>query len=207
MRNSEINYHHIEDYDNYGKVRNFESLSCNKNNANEFVAGTYYGGLIFDVRQMKEPFSTFYTTRRRLRSDVPRPCQVSWSPSGKYIYTLAKTPLRGCLRRFGPNGVLDPTLNTGQLCFFWDVKKSERIEMSIDPKTILCRDPQTWIGDNVTLVSSGNIVTVSPHSKSIEKIISCNSNRNVAFSRGDPSYRALEYNDKTRDPLTRTGRS
>ena len=195
MRNSQINYHHIEDYDNYGKVRNFESLSCNKSNANEFVAGTYYGGLLFDVRQMKEPFSTFYTTRRRLRSDVPRPCQVSWSPSGKYIYTLAKTQL------------LDPTLNTGQLCFFWDVRKSERIEMSIDPKTILCRDPQTWIGDNVTLVSSGNIVTVSPHSKSIEKIISCNSNRNVAFSRGDPSYRALEYNDKTRDPLTRTGRS
>ena len=148
---------------------------------------------------MKEPCSTFSSSRRRLRSVAPSPCRVLWSPSGKYIYTLAKTPLRNCIR----NDEIDPTLMTGNACFFWDVQKSERIEMSIDPKSILSRDPQTWIGDNVTLVSSGNIVTVSPHSKSIEKVIGCNSNRNLAFSRGDPSYRALEYNDKTRDPRIR----
>ena len=149
---------------------------------------------------MKEPCSTFYTSRRRLRSDAPRPCRVSWSPNGKYIYTLAKTHWRNCIRQ---GGIVDPTLMTGNACFFWDVQKSERIEMSIDPKSILSRDPQTWIGDNVTLVSSGNIVTVSPHSKSIEKVIGCNSNRNLAFSRGDPSFAALEYNDKTRDPRIR----
>ena len=39
IQDSQIDYYHINNYDNYGKVREFVSLSCNKNNANEFVAG------------------------------------------------------------------------------------------------------------------------------------------------------------------------
>ena len=192
MDSSQIDYNHIKKYEKYGKNHKvdplFHSLSCNKINTNEFVVGTFYGGLIFDVRQMKEPCCTFShgilpTRRLRGSSGVPRPCQVSWSPTGRYIYTLV----------VGNDYINGHHMDN--VCFFWDVQKSECIEMSIDPKSIISGDPQTWIGDNVTLVSSGNIVTTTPHSKTIENIIDFGptSNGNVTH----PSFKGLEYNDKT----------
>ena len=196
MKSDEMDYYYIHRYENKRRFHIFQSLSSNKSNTNEFIVGTYYDGLIFDIRQMKEPCCKFSNGPL---DPLLRWLNVSWSPSGKYIYTR-------CARKneweydSWENSDGDGTDN---VCFFWDVQKSEQIKIPIDSESIIWSDAQSWIGDNVILVSSGNIVTTTPHSQSIENIVDsgCRPNRDV----DDPfdSYTALEYNDKTRDSWTK----
>ena len=83
---TKINYYHINEYQKEKSDEEFQSLSRNKNNSFVFAVGTSYKAMIFDIRQMKEPCCTFAPDLDGLK---PRQINVSWSPSGKYIFTHA----------------------------------------------------------------------------------------------------------------------
>ena len=82
---TKINYYHIKEYQTENDEE-FQSLSRNKNNSFQFAVGTSYKAMIFDIRQMTEPCYTFAPDLDSLK---PRQINVSWSPSGKYIFTHA----------------------------------------------------------------------------------------------------------------------
>ena len=78
--NKDIKYYHIKEYTDGSQFQQFQSLSCNKTNTNEFVVGTNFNAKVFDIRQMKEPRYTFVPDNE-VRA---RRFHVSWSPSQGY---------------------------------------------------------------------------------------------------------------------------
>ena len=118
-----INYYSIGDEE-------IQSLSRNKNNSFVFAVGTSYKAMIFDIRQMKEPCCTFAPDLDGLK---PRQINVSWSPSGKYIFTHA--PI---LWKYNDDDLPENGDEPGEsISFFWDVQNDKRIGMSVEATSLM----------------------------------------------------------------------
>ena len=176
--NKQITYHSIKEYRGTRFYEEFQTLSCNKVNNNEFVVGCYHDAKIFDIRQMKEPCLSFEAdcshlnlrgrdlSTRKLR---PRRFNVSWSPSGKYIFIHA--PFHEYCRR-------DPKSLEKKVSFFWDVQNAKRVDLFVNPEMISGRDDSerwnrgvhSWVNDNLLMGPLSKVVAVDPHAKTIERL-------------------------------------
>ena len=192
-KNKYINYYHIKDYQGSEDCQEFISLSCNKNNKNEFVAGTLFDGKVFDIRKMKKPVYSFAPND----SLKPREFLVSWSPSGKYIFVSARFHARYVSSE---NDGLCPDDYTNS---FWDVINSERVDMHINPILIpadACSKwkagSQTWINDNLVVGAVSNITTIDPYAKKVHWEHIYDDVNNSCFS-NRVSYNGFAYNNKT----------
>ena len=173
----QIHYHSIKQYRGNKLFDQFQALSCNKTNKNEFVVGCYNDAKIFDIRQMKEPCFSFGADCSRLnlrqrnlsaRKLRARRFNVSWSPSGKYIFTHA--PFHDHCRR-------DPKSLEKEVSFFWDVQNAKRVDLFVDPEMISpwasdrwYRGVHSWVNDNLLVGELDSIVAIDPHSKTIDRL-------------------------------------
>ena len=165
---TKINYYHINEYQiRYEEMydEEFQSLSRNRNNSFEFAVGTSYKAMIFDIRQMKQPCYTFAPDLDGLK---PRQINVSWSPSGKYIFTHA--PI---LWNYSSDDSLEIGDEPGEsISFFWDVQNAKRIGMSVEATSLMewSSGAQTWIDDNLVVGSLSGVHTTAPYSRTTEHI-------------------------------------
>ena len=165
---TKINYYHINEYQiRYEEMydEEFQSLSRNRNNSFEFAVGTSYKAMIFDIRQMKQPCYTFAPD---LDGFKPRQINVSWSPSGKYIFTHA--PI---LWNYSSDDSLEIGDEPGEsISFFWDVQNAKRIGMSVEATSLMewSSGAQTWIDDNLVVGSLSGVHTTAPYSRKTEHI-------------------------------------
>ena len=162
---TKINYYHINEYQKEKSDEEFQSLSRNKNNSFVFAVSTSYKAMIFDIRQMKEPCCTFAPDLDGLK---PRQINVSWSPSGKYIFTHA--PI---LWKYNDDDLPENGDEPGEsISFFWDVQNDKRIGMSVEATSLMewSSGAQTWIGDNLIVGSLSGVQTTAPYSRTTENI-------------------------------------
>ena len=162
---AKINYYNIQEYQTEQNDEEFQSLSRNRNNSFEFAVGTSYKAMIFDIRQMREPCYTFAPDLDSLK---PRQINVSWSPSGKYIFTHA--PI---LWKYSNDDSLEIGDEPGEsISFFWDVRNAKRIGMSVEATSLMewSSGAQTWIDDNLVVGSLSGVHTTAPYSRTTEHI-------------------------------------
>ena len=162
---TKINYYHIKEYQTVRNDEEFQSLSLNKNNSFKFAVGTSYKAMIFDIRQMNQPCYTFAPDLDSLK---PRQINVSWSPSGKYIFTHA--PI---LWKYSNDDSLEIGDEPGEsISFFWDVRNAKRIGMSVEATSLMewSSGAQTWIDDNLVVGSLSGVHTTAPYSRTTEHI-------------------------------------
>ena len=167
------------------------SLSCNKNNEYEFAVGTSFKAMIFDIRQMKIPFTTFVPDLDT-SSWKQRQFNVSWSPSGKYIFTHA--PI---LWNFSDDEFPEDGDRPGEsISFFWDVHNYERIGMSVDATLLMewSSGAQTWIDDSLIVGSLSGVHATAPNSRGTENINDPEMDSNDV---GPCVVNKLVYNEKT----------
>ena len=161
---TKINYYHIKEYQTENDEE-FQSLSRNKNHSFQFAVGTSYKAMIFDIRQMTEPCYTFAPDLDSLK---PRQINVSWSPSGKYIFTHA--PI---LWKYSNDDSPEIGDEPGEsISFFWDVQNDKRIGMSVEATSLMewSSGAQTWIDDNLVVGSLSGVHTTAPNSRTTEHI-------------------------------------
>ena len=210
----QINYHSIRQYRGDQVYEEFQTLSCNKTNRHEFVIGSFYDAKIFDIRQMKKPcfnFGADCSTRRlrsrnlQIRKLKPRRFNVSWSPTGKYIFTHAQPHDlyygqdyfdRRCNR-----------IDEKPISFFWDVENSSRVEMIVDSELMsdwVChqwnRGVQTWINDTILIGNMSKIVAINPHAKTVEELKDFLPEHDVDDDEQEYDafpFKGAAYNDKT----------
>ena len=162
---TKINYYHIKEYQTERNDEEFQSLSRNKNNSFQFAVGTSYKAMIFDIRQMAEPCYTFAPDLSSLK---PRQINVSWSPSGKYIFTHA--PI---LWKYSNDDTPEIGDEPGEsISFFWDVQNDKRIGMSVEATSLMewSSGAQTWIDDNLVVGSLSGVHTTAPNLRTTEHI-------------------------------------
>ena len=160
---TKINYYHIKEYQTENDEE-FQSLSRNKNNSFQFAVGTSYKAMVFDIRQMKEPCYTFAPDLSSLK---PRQINVSWSPSGKYIFTHAPIHWKYSTT------LLKLVMNQAEsISFFWDIQNDKRIGMSVEATSLMnwSSGAQTWIDDNLVVGSLSGVHTTAPNSRTTEHI-------------------------------------
>ena len=150
---------------------------------------------------MKTPLSTFdtdlSTTSWQERS--PRQVNISWSPSGKYIFTYA--PI------LWPDDYSDhdfPEDGDGQeqsISFFWDVQNYKPIVMSVDGTSLIewssgeeFVDKVTWIDDNLVVGHRSGVHAIAPNSKGTVNINDFGTDSNAV---GPRAVYNLAYNEKT----------
>ena len=173
----QITSHTIKEYRGTRVYEEFQTLSCNKMNKNQFVVGCYHDAKIFDIRQMKEPVFNFGAdcSRRSLRRrDLgtrklrPRRFNVSWSPSGKYIFIHA--PFHEQCRNY-------ENISGEEVAFFWDVQNAKRVDLLVDPEMLSGwaserwnRGVHSWVNDNLLMGPLSKIVAVDPEAKTIDRL-------------------------------------
>ena len=153
--------------------------------------GTSFKGMIFDIRQMKTPVSTF-APDLGTASSKPRQFDVSWSPSGKYIF--AHAPI---LWDYNDDEIPEDGDGHGaNISFFWDVQNDKRIGMSVDATSLMewSSGAQAWIDDNLIVGSLSGVHATAPNSRRTEKI----NDFEMRLDAGDPCVvNKLVYNEKT----------
>ena len=178
--------------------KEFQSLSCNTKNRNEFAVGTSFEVMIFDIRQMKEPRTTFAPDlgstvgTARYNSPKPRQLNISWSPSGKYIFTHGPILWKYSNEDFPVDGD-----GPGEsISCFWDVQNEKRIGMSVDATSLMewSSGAQTWIDDNLVVGSLSGVHSIAPNSRTTENINDFEIDSNEV---GACVIDRLAYNEKT----------